>query len=151
MRQAKQPSLRAARTMKQTPIKTIKTAPIPKPTNKPKPNRLKERHKEKRHRGLNFKDGISVCAVQYIIDHPEMTNGDLARDLDLSITTIRNYREALGIPCPYKPGERRPSPESLVRRAGYDPQKAAALLELYGFEDMTYKQVVEMCEKEAVR
>lgn len=91
----------------------------------------------------NRNEGISLCAVQRIVDHPDWTIDRVASFAGVNRLTVRKVRQEVG----QKTGSRSyvPNPRWLCQRAG-SIDRALELLEAHGLDnDVTYKQVEEWC------
>lgn len=96
---------------------------------------------------------ISICQVQYIIDqHSAMSVSAIAEGLDISYTSTKAIlRELLGTEK-RKYGrirETSATPWQLAKKAKYEPQRTAALLERHGYgDDWGTRDVAWLCSRE---
>lgn len=92
---------------------------------------------------------IDICKVQFVVDNPDLGYERIRQKTGLSFNTINKIRKELGITNRkrYVRNVRRLSlkPETIVRKAGYDVELAATMLEEHGYGNMKMSKVLRMC------
>lgn len=91
----------------------------------------------------NRKEGISLCAVECIVNHPGVPVKALAEMAGVNRLTVRKVREEVG---QSRGRHYKPNPRWLCQKAG-EVGRAMELLERHGLdEQVTMSQVREWCE-----
>lgn len=95
---------------------------------------------------------VTVCHVQYVLDNRHKSAARLAQALGLSDTRIKRLKNELGIAHNTERAKDiycdDVTPWQLARQAGHDVRRTAELLERYGYERWSMRDVAWLCSKE---